>query len=95
MPPAPMIAISNPPSGATVNRPFPADGTYVFSPGLPPISVVLKDSTGTVVAVGAVTVGTGTWSAQLSPTQALTGATVVAEITGTPATDSTTNITVN
>lgn len=90
------IKITSPTFGATVNRPFTASGTYNSGDPFPQVTVVLKDSNGNVVATGfPVTVGNGTWSATLSPTQGYTGATVEATLVGTGLTDSAGNITVN
>jgi hypothetical protein len=94
--PAPDITISSPTSGATVNRPFTASGTYESDSPFPQVTVVLKDSSGNVVATGfPVAVGDGNWSAPLSPTQGYTGATVEATLVGTTASASAGSITVN
>lgn len=93
--PDPAITISSPADGATVGRPFTANGTYTFDNPFPPITVVLKDSTGAVVATGqGLLIGGGTWSCGINPTQPYTDASVYAEITNTAANDTTTNITV-
>jgi hypothetical protein len=89
------ITITSPTTDSTVNRPFTATGTYVSSVLLPAVSVVLKDSTGTVVATGVPTiVAGGNWSSKLSPTQGYTDASVEASIAGEGVSDSVGNITV-
>jgi hypothetical protein len=90
----PTITIKSPSTGDSVGRPFTASGVFTSIVN-PPITVVLKDSGGTVVATGnPVTVGTGIWSAVLSPTQGYTDASVFAAITGTPAQNTVGSLTV-
>ena len=49
----PKITITAPATGSTVSSPFTASGTYASRyRELPQVSVVLKDSGGTVVATG-------------------------------------------
>jgi len=87
------ITISSPLAGSTVDRPFPANGTYTGVSSS--ITVVLKDSSGTVVATGnPVNASNGKWDTTLSPTQGYTGASVVAALTGTTASATENNITV-
>ncbi|QJW96979.1 hypothetical protein [Frigoriglobus tundricola] len=89
------IRITSPIVGGSVNRPFVASGSFTFN-GTPTISVVLQDTTGATVATGTTPQLTGlTWSSTISPTQALTGACVFAQITGTNAKDTVGSITVN
>ncbi len=93
--PDPSISVTAPSPGATVGRPFTASGAYVSNSPFPSVSVVLKDSSGTVVATGSpVTVGNNQWSAPIAPTQAYTNASVYAELVGEGANDSVGNITV-
>ena len=89
------IKITSPSVGGTVNRPFVASGNFTFN-GTPTISVVLRDSSGVTVATGATPQLAGlAWSSTIAPTQALTGASVFAQIVGTNANDTVTNVTVN
>ncbi|MCI0701993.1 MAG: hypothetical protein L0241_13000 [Planctomycetia bacterium] len=90
--PDPSITVDYPPTNGAVNRPFTATGTYVFD-GPPPIHVVLKNAGGALIAIGnPMTVGDGNWSAGFDSPQPVPGATVFAEILGTTAQDSATNI---
>jgi hypothetical protein len=90
----PTIKITSPMDDDTVSRPFTASGTFTSTTS-PTITVLLKDSSGTVVATGdPITVGANTWSAVLSPTSGYTGASVNAAITGTPAHATAINLTV-
>ena len=92
----PSITISTPTAGSTVARPFNANGTYTSDEEFVSISVVLKDATGAVVAVGSpMDIGVGTWSTTLAPTQGYAGASVHASIDGTTASATEGNITVN
>lgn len=90
----PGVTILSPMTGATVGRPFVASGTYQSENPFPAITAVLKDSAGTAVATGMVSAGGGTWSAAFNPSQGYTGASIVAALTGTPATATASNLTI-
>ncbi|AMV23537.1 hypothetical protein VT84_03945 [Gemmata sp. SH-PL17] len=93
--PTPWITISQPTNGATVARSFTVSGKCEATVTSSQISVVLKDSGGATVATGAlVTAVSGDWYSNISATQAYTGASVVATVSGT-ASDSVGSLTVS
>lgn len=92
----PSITILVPAAGATVARPFPTSGTYEDDNPNPSINVYLEGGSGVVLAtIEELQVGGGNWSGVLNPRNAVANTTVYAEITGTTASDSHGNITVN
>jgi hypothetical protein len=90
--PDPTITISSPAPGATVPRTFPVSGAYTPTTASPAIGLLLKDSTGAVVATSGTTGNNGTFSGSLTAPGPLAGASVEATL-GT-ASDTVSNITV-
>src|SRR5262245_35318997 len=86
------IKIDEPPTGGTVSRPFTANGTYADSTD-PTINVTLTNAQGPVAFVS-ILAEAGAWSVELDPGSAMTGVSLIAEIEGTDARDTHTNITV-
>jgi hypothetical protein len=85
--PDPSIAIGSPAPGATVPLTFPVSGTYTPAGGGPPVTVVLKNAAGVVVATATgVVAANGRWSGRITAPGPLAGATVEASVPGADAT---------
>jgi hypothetical protein len=81
--PDPTITIGNPAPGAIVPATFPVSGTYTPAGGFPPITVILKDANGNVVATAMnLVIATGMWSGQITVARGYVGATVEASLPG-------------